>query len=87
MLLRILTVLLLAPPTLFSLYVLSVEGANMLEPLASTFALASALYVLVIGVVRVRHPSTPYLGFWIVLPIGSALILACVLMGLSVVGH
>ncbi|WP_437962767.1 hypothetical protein WME76_46940 (plasmid) [Sorangium sp. So ce119] len=87
MLLRILTVLLLAPPTLFSLYVLSIEGANMLKPLAFTSTLASALYVLVINVVRVRRPSTPYLGFWIVLPVGSALVLACVVMGLSVVGH
>ncbi|WP_437927623.1 hypothetical protein WMF37_52860 [Sorangium sp. So ce291] len=87
MFLRILTVLVLALPTLLSLYVFSVEGTNMLKPLAFAFALTSALYVLVISVVRLRHPSTPYLNFWIVLPICSALFLACVVMGLSVVGH
>ncbi|CAN93392.1 putative membrane protein [Sorangium cellulosum So ce56] len=87
MFLKILIVILLALPTLFSLYVFSIEGAKMLKPLAFAFTLTSALYVLVISVVRVRHPSTPYLGFWIVLPICSALILACVVMALSVVGH
>ncbi|WP_437768087.1 hypothetical protein WMF27_15545 [Sorangium sp. So ce281] len=87
MLLKILIVLLLALPTLFSLYVFSIEGTKLLRPLAFAFTLTSALYVLVIRVVRVRRPSTPYLGFWIVLPICSALILACVVMALSVVGH
>ncbi|WP_437840214.1 hypothetical protein [Sorangium sp. So ce1153] len=87
MLLKIITVLVLALPTLLSLYAFSVEGTKMLKPLAFTFTLTSALYVLAISVVRLRHPSTSYLGFWIVLPICSALILACVVMGLSVVGH
>ena len=87
MLLKILTVLVLALPTLFSLYVFSFEGTKMLKPLAFTFTLTSALYVLAVSVVRLRHPSTPYLGFWIVLPICSALFLACVVVSLSVVGH
>ncbi|WP_437586106.1 hypothetical protein [Sorangium sp. So ce1000] len=87
MLLKILTVLVLALPTLFSLYVFSMEGTKMLKPLAFAFALASALYVFVVSVVRVRRPSTPYLGFWIVLPICSSLFLASVVLGLAVVGH
>lgn len=87
MFLKILIVLLLALPTLFSIYVFSIEGTRMLKPLAFTFTLTSALYVLVVSLVRVRRPSTPYLGFWIVLPICSALILDCVVMALSVVGH
>jgi hypothetical protein len=87
MFLKIFIVLLLALPTVFSIYVLSIEGTKMLKPLAFTLTLTSALYVLVVSLVRVRHPSTPYLGFWIVLPICSALILACVVMALSVVGH
>jgi hypothetical protein len=87
MLLKILTVLFLAIPTLFSLYVFSIEGAKMLKPLAFTFTLTSALYVFVVSVVRLRRPSTPYFSFWIVLPICSALFLACVVMSLSVVGH
>ncbi|WP_437515336.1 hypothetical protein [Sorangium sp. So ce1099] len=87
MFLKILTVLVLALPTLFSLYVFSIEGTKLLKPLAFTFTLTSALYVLAISVVRLRHPSTPYLSFWIVLPICSALFIACVVLGLSVVGH
>ncbi|WP_437718185.1 hypothetical protein WMF45_18280 [Sorangium sp. So ce448] len=87
MFLKVFIALLLALPTLFSIYVFSIEGTKMLKPLAFALTLTSALYVLVVSLVRVRHPSTPYLGFWLVLPICSALILACVVMALSVVGH
>ena len=58
MFLKIITVLVLALPTLFSLDDFSIEGAKMLKPLAFTFTLTSALYVFVVSVVRFRHPFT-----------------------------